>query len=165
MVVPQAQHAHIYGTTALLSLPTRQVISQLREVDIDIYGYVDFGGKRWYITPFSFNNQQPYFFEAASIQQTPALFPSLSLNPGFRDDVTPSAGELHDLAPQWVRALLFSQYQNFSTGQNTELDWLLARVSQANPGIKVLALVNPETRREAQIGPLILRAPPTWRKR
>lgn len=145
MVVPQPRTAHIYGTTALLSLPTRAIITQLRDTDVEIQGYVDFGGKRWYITPFSFNNKQPYFFEAAATVQTAALFPSLSLNPGYRDSVVPGVNELRDLAPQWVRVLLFQQYQNFTTGQNTELDWLLDRAKQANPNLKVLALVNPET--------------------
>lgn len=145
MVVPQPSTGHIYGTTALLSLPTKTIISQLRDVDTQIYGYLDFGGKRWNITPFSFNNKQPYFFEAASTQQTRTLFPSLSLNPGFRDSVTPGVSELQDLAPQCVRVLLFNQYQNQTTGQNTELDWLIDRARQANPGIKILALINPET--------------------
>lgn len=145
MVVPQTGTKHVYGTTALLSLPTNTIISYLRDVDTEVYGYLDYRGKRWYITPYSFNNKQPYFFEAASTVPTPALFPSLSLNPGYRDSVTPSAGELRDLAPQWVRVLLFAQYQNFNTGQNTELDWLLDRVKQAKPNMQVLALVNPET--------------------
>lgn len=145
MVVPQASTKHIYGTTALLSLPTKNIITQLRDIDVDIYGYLDFNNKRWYITPFSFNNKQPNFFEAAATFPSTPLFPSLALNPGFRDNVTPSVSELRDLAPQWVRVLLFAQHQNFNTGQNTELDWLIARVQQANPNIKILALVNPET--------------------
>lgn len=87
-------------------------------------------------------------FEAAAAEfapPLPTLFPSLCLNPGFRDAVVPSANELRDLAPQWVRVLLFAQYQNSDTGQNTELDWLIERVRQANPNIKILVLVNPET--------------------
>jgi N-acetyl-anhydromuramyl-L-alanine amidase AmpD len=145
MVVPGARSAHIYGTTALLSLPTKQVILHLRESDLQIYGHLDFAGKRWYITPFSFENKQPFFFEAAATQPTPALFPSLCINPGYRDSVVPGADELRDLAPRWVRTLLFAQYQNANTGQNTELDWLLDRVKQADLNIKVLVLVNPET--------------------
>ncbi|MCC7163201.1 MAG: N-acetylmuramoyl-L-alanine amidase [Anaerolineae bacterium] len=145
MVVPQARRGHIYGTTALLSLPTRAIITQMRDTDVEIYGYVDYDDKRWYITPFSFNNKLPHFFEAAATAPTADLFPSLSLNPGYRDAVTPGANELRDLAPQWVRVLLFKQYQNFNTGQNTELDWLLERAREANPNIKVAALINPET--------------------
>lgn len=148
MVVPQPRAVHVYGTTALLSLPTRTIISQLRDTDVEVHGYIEYGGKRWYITPYSFDNKQPYFFEAAATVQTPALFPSLSLNPGYRDSVTPSANELRDLAPQWVRVLLFQQYQNATTGQNTELDWLIDRAKQANPNIKILALINPETLNE-----------------
>lgn len=144
-VVPQPQTAHIYGTCALLSLPTRKVITFLRDRDVEIYGYVDFGGTRWYITPYSFNNKLPYFFEAAYTQPTPSLFPSLCLNPGYRDQVTPSASELRELAPQWVRVLLFRRYQDLTTGQNTELDWLLERVRDADPNIKTLVLINPET--------------------
>ncbi len=144
-VVPQARQAHIYGTTALLSLPTRKIITQLRELDVDVYGYVDFDGERWYISRYSFENQLPNFFIAAATQPTPALFPSLCLNPGYRDTVTPGVSELRDLAPQWLRVLLFAQYQNTSTGQNTELDWLLDRARQANPNLKILALLNAET--------------------
>ncbi|HZQ09385.1 MAG TPA: glycosyl hydrolase, partial [Anaerolineae bacterium] len=144
-VVPQARTAHIYGTTAVLSLPTRQLISQLRNVDADVYGYVDFKGKRWNIRKSDFNGKQPYFFEAAATQQTATLLPSLCINPGYRDNVVPSASELRDLAPQWLRVLLFTQYQNTTTGQNTELDWFLDRVKQANPNIKVLVLINPES--------------------
>ncbi len=150
MVVPQSGTKHIYGTTALLSLPTQTVITQLRDTDVDIYGYVDFSREgftvqRWYITPYSFNNRQPNFFEAAATVPTARLFPSLCLNPGFRDAVTPPENELRELAPQWLRVLLFAQYQNFSTGQNTELDWLLERVNAANANIKILALVNLES--------------------
>ena len=145
MVVPDNKSAHVYGTTALLSLPTKTIISYLSETDVQVYGYVDFGGKRWYISQYSFDNKLPYFFEAASTVQTPALYPSLCLNPGYRDSVTPSANEMRDLNPQWLRVLLFQQYQNFTTGQNTELDWLIARAQQANPNIKILALINPET--------------------
>lgn len=144
-IAPQSRMAHIYGTTALISLPAKQPLSYLRQADIQVYGYLDFGGKRWNINPFSFENKQPYFFEEAATLPTPALFPSLCLNPGYRDSVTPGASELHDLAPQWLRVLLFAQYQSTSTGQNTELDWLLDRAKQANPGIKILALINPET--------------------
>lgn len=148
MVVPQPRRAHVHGTTELLALPTKTVISQLHDTDIEIYGYLDFGGKRWSITPFSFENKKPYFFEAAAAEFVPAiaaLFPSLCLNPGLRDAVVPGADELRELAPQWVRVLLFAQYQNFGTGQNTELDWLIERVRQASPNIKILALINPET--------------------
>jgi N-acetyl-anhydromuramyl-L-alanine amidase AmpD len=145
LVVPQAQNAHVYGTTALLSLPTNTIIAYLRETDVQVYGYLDFGGRRWYISQYSFSNNLPYFFEQAATVPTPALFPSLCLNPGYRDSVTPSADELRALAPQWLRVLLFQQYQNFTTGQNSELDWLIARAQQANPNLKILALLNPET--------------------
>lgn len=145
LVTPQPRNVHVFGTTAVYSLPTKAVITQLRDTDISIQGHLDFGGKRWYISQFSYNNKQPYFFDSVSTTATPALFPSLCLNPGFRDSVTPSASELRDLAPLWVRVLLFAQFQNQSTGQNTELDWLIDRVNQANPNIKILALVNPET--------------------
>jgi len=145
MVVPQASSARVYGATALLALPTRQIITYLRETDVQVYGYLDFGGERWYISQYSFTNNLPYFFEQAATVPTPPLFPSLCLNPGYRDSVTPDATEMRELNPQWLRVLLFYQYQNFTTGQNTELDWLLDRARQANPNIKILALINPET--------------------
>jgi|GEM_PF-2555667 len=145
MLVPDQKSVHVYGTTALLSLPTRASITYLRETDVQVYGYLDFDGVRWYISQYSFDNQLPYFFQAAATVPTAALFPSLCLNPGYRDAVTPGVNELRDLQPQWLRALLFQQFQNFSTGQNTELDWLLERAAQANPNLKILALINPET--------------------
>lgn len=145
MVVPQASNVHIYGTTALLQLPTRQIITQLRDTNTAVYGYLDFAGKRWYITPYSVENKLAHFFDAAATSPTAPLFPSLSLNPGFRDSVVPSADELRALKPRWLRVLLFDQYQNDSTGQNTELDWLLERVRNTYANIKILALINPET--------------------
>lgn len=147
-VTPQAKTVHVYGTTALLSLPSRQLISQVSDTDVDVYGYYDFQGTRWYISNYSFQNELPYFFQAAATVQTPALTTSLCLNPGFRDAVTPSADEMRALAPAWVRVLLFSSFQNKATGQNTELDWLLDRLNTANPNIQVLVLINPETLNE-----------------
>lgn len=148
MVVPKAAKKHIYGTTALLSLPTRTIITQLSDADVDVYGYLDFSGARWYITPYSFNTKQPNFFLAAATERTPELFPSLALDPGFRDAVTPTTSELCDLKPQWVRVLLFAQYQNFETGQNSELDWLIQRINDAGTNTKILALLNVETLNE-----------------
>ncbi len=145
MVVPAPSRAHVYGTTALLALPNKTIVTYLRETDVQVYGYLDFGGTRWYISQYSFDNQLPNFFQAASTVPTAALLPSLCLNPGYRDAVTPGADEMRGLNPQWLRVLLFQQFQNFSTGQNTELDWLLDRAKQANPNLKILALVNPET--------------------
>ncbi len=144
-VIVDQKNARVYGTTALLALPDKNIITYLRETSVQVYGSLDFGGKRWYISQYSFSNNLPYFFEQAATVPTAPLFPSLCLNPGYRDSVTPGTEEMRDLNPQWLRALLFYQHQNFTTGQNSELDWLLDRARQANPDIKILALINPET--------------------
>jgi hypothetical protein len=66
----------------------------------------------------------------------------LALNPCGRGCV-PDRNELMALGPQWVRFLLLHQTQNFDTGQNGELDWLLQHFEGLD--IKVLALLNHET--------------------
>ncbi|MGB8644590.1 MAG: peptidoglycan recognition family protein, partial [Anaerolineae bacterium] len=143
-VVVQSIPAHVYGTTALVSLPGYAIVSQLTDIDVPVSGYLDYQGTRWYISQYSYQNHILNFFDSAATQPpVQDLKLSLCLNPGYRDTVTPSADELRALGPQWLRVLLFSQYQNAQTGQNTELDWLLGRVSGMN--IKILALVNTET--------------------
>ena len=54
----------------------------------------------------------------------------------------PPTAELDDLCPAWIRIFLSAQYQNATTGQNTELDWLLIRLGGLNT--KVLVVVNTE---------------------
>ncbi len=146
-VKPQSSTVHIYGTTALVSLPNYGIVKQLTETDIPAAGYLDYQNRHWAISQYSYQNQIPNFFDsAATVPPVQDLTASLSLNPGYRDVVTPSASELQALGPQWLRVLLYSQYQNFQTGQNSELDWLINRCQGLN--IKLLALINPETLNE-----------------
>ncbi len=76
---------------------------------------------------------------------TTALVPlmGLSINPGPRDLVVPSVEELRALAPQWIRFLPHHQFQDFASGQNSELDWVLDRYRGL--GVQVLVLFNAET--------------------
>ncbi|MBI5877099.1 MAG: hypothetical protein HZB53_05555 [Chloroflexi bacterium] len=73
----------------------------------------------------------------------------LAINPGYADQNAPSAGELQALGTRWVRFLLSNRIgandhvQNFDSGQNGELDRLLARLD--GTGVQVLALINHET--------------------
>ncbi len=67
----------------------------------------------------------------------------LAINPGVRDVTFPGADELRALRPASIRYLLSSTFQNFQTGQNVELDRVLAQCDAL--GVRVLALVNPET--------------------
>lgn len=146
-VKPQSSTVHIFGTTALVSLPGYGIVKQLTETDIPVSGYLDYQSRHWAISQYSYQNQIPNFFDsAATVPPVQDLEASLSLNPGYRDAVTPSATELRSLGPQWLRVLLYSQYQNFQTGQNSELDWLLIRCQGL--GIKLLVLINPETMNE-----------------
>jgi N-acetyl-anhydromuramyl-L-alanine amidase AmpD len=146
-VKPQAQTVHIYGTTALVSLPFYGIVKQLTETDIPVAGYLDYQNRHWAISQYSYQNQISNFFDnAATVPPVQDLEASLSLNPGYRDAVTPSTGELRSLGPQWLRVLLFSQYQDLQTGQNSELDWLIDRCQGI--GINLLVLVNPETLNE-----------------
>jgi hypothetical protein len=71
------------------------------------------------------------------------ILTSLAINPGNRDVVLPSAEELRALAPKWIRYLVTAPFQDFQTGQNSELDLVLERA--AGLGIHVLALINVET--------------------
>ncbi len=146
-VKPQSSTVHIYGTTALVSLPNYGIVKQLTETDIPAAGYLDYQNRHWAISQYSYQNQIPNFFDsAATVPPVQDLTASLSLNPGYRDAVTPSASELQALGPQWLRVLLYSQYQNFQSGQNSELDWLIDRCQGL--GIKLLVLINPETMNE-----------------
>lgn len=143
-VRPQPGTVHIYGTTSLVSLPNYTIVKQLTETDIAVAGYLDYQGTHWAITQFSYQNQIPNFFDSAStVRPVQDLNASLSLNPGYRDSVIPGADELKLLHPAWMRVLITSQFQNFATGQNTELDWLLNRMQGL--GINLLVLINTET--------------------
>ncbi len=71
------------------------------------------------------------------------LLPALAINPGTFELNVPSANELRDLGAKWVRYLVNGIYQNYQTGQNTELDSLINRYG--NLGVKLLVLFNPET--------------------
>lgn len=143
----QSSTRHIYGTTALVTLPGYTIVKQLTEVDIPVVGYLDFHGTHWAISQYSFQNKIPNFFDSAStIPPIQDLTASLSINPGFRDSVTPGADELKVLGPLWLRVLIVSQFQNKATGQNTELDWLIDRCKGL--GINLLVLVNTETLNE-----------------
>ncbi len=57
---------HVYGRTNLVSLPEGKVIRELADTDIQVYGYLDYEGKRWFITPYSFSNSLQNFFDAVS---------------------------------------------------------------------------------------------------
>ncbi len=67
----------------------------------------------------------------------------LAINPGLRDIVMPSADQLRGLSMPWVRFLVTKQFQDFQTGQNSELDVLINRCREI--GVRILVLVNPET--------------------
>lgn len=143
-VKPQSGTVHIYGTTSLVTLPGYTIVKQLSETDITIGGSLDYQGTHWLISQYSYQNQIPNFFDAAStVPPIQDLNASLSINPGYRDSVTPGADELKVLHPAWLRVLIVSQYQNFGTGQNGELDWLLNRLQGL--GINLMVLINPET--------------------
>lgn len=57
---------HIYGKTNLVTLPDGKVIRELGDSDIQVFGYLDYQGKRWLITPYSFSNGIQNFFAADS---------------------------------------------------------------------------------------------------
>jgi hypothetical protein len=67
----------------------------------------------------------------------------LSINPGLRSVVLPSAEELGDLGSRWIRYLIVRKYQDFQTGQNSELDAVLRRYK--NLDVQLLVLINTET--------------------
>ena len=67
----------------------------------------------------------------------------LAINPGPRDIVLPGADELRALGPKWIRYLLHHQFQDFQTGQNSELDFVINRFKDL--GVNILVLVNAET--------------------
>ncbi|MBI4786893.1 MAG: hypothetical protein HY782_07605, partial [Chloroflexi bacterium] len=67
----------------------------------------------------------------------------LAINPGVRDIVLPSVDEMRALSPRWIRYLVTHSFQDFATGQNSELDLVLERYRDL--GLQVLVLVNPET--------------------
>jgi len=68
---------------------------------------------------------------------------ALVINPGDRATNLPSADEIRALGTKWIRFLPYAASQNFQTGQNTDLDAVLAECAPL--GISVLVLVNPET--------------------
>jgi hypothetical protein len=67
----------------------------------------------------------------------------IAINPGFHETMTPTVDELRALAPHWLRYLPSKQFQNFATGQNAALDWVLNHIHDL--GIQLLVLINPET--------------------
>lgn len=74
---------HIYGKTNLVALPDGKLIRELADTDIQVFGYLDYQGKRWFITPYSFSNGIQNFFDAAS-----------TISP-FLSQVTPQARVVH----------------------------------------------------------------------
>ena len=77
------------------------------------------------------------------VQFSSDSFVALAFNPGPRALVLPRTDELAALDPSWVRYLLSASFQDFQTGRNTELDWVIQNYRAR--GVKILALINPET--------------------
>jgi len=67
----------------------------------------------------------------------------LSINPGIRDVVVPSVAELRELGPRWIRYLVVRKFQDFHSGQNFELDWIIEQYKSLD--VKILVLINTET--------------------
>ncbi len=67
----------------------------------------------------------------------------LSINPGSRDLIWPTEFELRELGPKWIRYLVVRRFQDFQTGQNSELDLLIGRYQDL--GVNILVLINSET--------------------
>lgn len=78
-----------------------------------------------------------------SNDSSPFELAGLAIDPGTRDFVLPSTDELRALGVCWIRYLVHQQFQNFDTGQNSELDLVLERYRDL--GTKILVLVNAET--------------------
>ncbi len=70
----------------------------------------------------------------------------LAINPGDYESVLPSADELRDLWPKWIRYLLSYKFQDVQSGQNSELDSVIGRYNDL--GVNILVLINNETLNE-----------------